>query len=72
MKKSGYIQQVFIPAKAPVLDTATLKTNLVAVDKERNVVTEFTGLLQMFRKLTTTYKSGCDKVYIFFDKIEIK
>ena len=67
--KTGHIQHVYLPAKAPQLDTRTLETKVIAIAKEQYKVVTFKGLIQLIRAMTTAYKSGCDKVYIFFDKI---
>lgn len=74
MKKTGSVQMVFTPEKGLEVDKSKPVTELryVATERERNRTAKFKGLWELFRKLITAYKSGCDKVYIFFDKVTIK
>lgn len=74
MKKTGSVQMVFTPEKALEVDKSKPVTELryMAKEREQNRTAKFKGLWELFRKLITAYKSGCDKVYIFFDKITIK
>lgn len=74
MKKTGSVQMVFMPEKGLEVDKSkdTHELKYMAKERERNRTAKFIGLWQLFRKLITAYKSGCDKVYIFFDKLPIK
>lgn len=56
MKQSGKIQSVWI---------ATETT------RERNQAIAFNGLFDFLKKLFRVYRSGCNKVIIFFDKAAI-
>lgn len=74
MKKTGFVQTVFTPEKGLEVDKSKEVHELKyrAKTTEKNRVAKFSGKLDLFRKLITAYKSGCDKVYIFFDALKIK
>lgn len=72
MRTSGYIQEVFIPSKAPQLDKKDMRIKTVAIATERNAVRVFRNLWQLVVGVLAASRSGCDKAYIFFDKPKLK
>lgn len=74
IKKTGSVQMVFTPEKTLQVDKSNdiPEMKYMAKEFEKNRTAKFKGLWELFRKLITAYKSGCDKVYIFFDKVSIK
>ncbi len=77
--KRGAVQLVFTPPKEIRVGVEKgpkgkpmAAAKEVAKNPEVNRVIPWRGFFGLVRGLWTAYRSGCDKVYIFFDKINIK